>query len=423
MRTLPDRTPPPERLCNLQRLLQALESRGLDGIVATSALNVFYLSGFNAIAHKSNEPRPYAIILSRHQPEHPIAVVADYYLTPFLLHPGWIDDVRPFRAVMMSLDLSPRREDIDCFIPEKDRGTERVEHARRCYAFEMSTAVRGALEDLGLASQRVAFDDVGFGSRLGLEKVEVADGYDAMMFARAVKTRDELVALERATRLNQIAIERTVATWEPGMTWRQLDQTYNRSVVDLGGFVRDPGGMVWGHPRGADTTIHLHAGHADTEIPPGTHVMFDCHGTLDLYCWDGGKTWVVDGEPVGDAKRNFRATTEVAQTLLDAMRPGVRVSELQAGGRRTYQKCGVPEPDKALIYFHGIGLSHMDLELMNADGEPQRDWRLEEGMVVALHLLYPGSERERSWVEEVVVVTREGGRGLFSWGFEPLTGI
>jgi hypothetical protein len=27
----------------------------------------------------------------------------------------------------------------------------------------------------------------------------------------------------------------------------------------------------------------------------------DCHGTIDLYCWDGGKTWVVEGEPEGAA--------------------------------------------------------------------------------------------------------------------------
>jgi glycine/D-amino acid oxidase-like deaminating enzyme len=34
----------------------------------------------------------------------------------------------------------------------------------------------------------------------------------------------------------------------------------------------------------------------------------DCHGTMDLYCWDGGKTWVIDAEPEGGAK----ATTAVA---------------------------------------------------------------------------------------------------------------
>ena len=60
-------------------------------------------------------------------------------------------------------------------------------------------------------------------------------------------------------------------------------------------------------------TIMLSTGFEDSEVEPGTHVMFDCHGTIDLYCWDGGKTWVVDGEPEGDAKRWAKATTAVAR--------------------------------------------------------------------------------------------------------------
>ena len=62
------RVPLPKRFCNLDRLLFAMKARGLDGIVATAPWNVFYLTGFNAIAHKSDEPRPYAVILSRHMP-------------------------------------------------------------------------------------------------------------------------------------------------------------------------------------------------------------------------------------------------------------------------------------------------------------------------------------------------------------------
>src|SRR3546814_5270449 len=74
------RIPLPKRFCNIERLWHALEVRGLDGIVACQPHNVFYLTGFNPIAHKADEPRPYAVLLSRHAPEHPILVVADYYL-------------------------------------------------------------------------------------------------------------------------------------------------------------------------------------------------------------------------------------------------------------------------------------------------------------------------------------------------------
>ena len=396
-----------------------MEARGLDGIVATSAQNVFYLTGFNAIAHKSDEPRPYAVILSRHARAHPVMVLADYYLATVLAQPGWVEDLRPFRAVMMPLDLPPSRADIDRFMP---RGSsDSVERARKHYAFDMGTALLGALKDLRLERGRVAFDDPGFGMRLALDGIEIADGYDALMYARAVKTETELRLLERATQLNEAAIGRTIGAWEKGCTWRELGGAYARAAVDLGGFVRDPGAMVWSHPQGAEATITLQTGHEDGDIGRGTHVMFDCHGTLDLYCWDGGKTWVAGDEPTASGKRNADATAKVAEALLEAMRPGARVSALQALARGVYRKAGVPDSAGAISFFHGLGLSHMDLEQRTADGRANGDWALEKGMVVPLHLLVPGGERERYWLEEVVEVTERGGRALFSWGFGPLT--
>jgi Xaa-Pro aminopeptidase len=414
------RAPLPKRFCNLDRLLFALAARGLDGIVATAPWNVFYLTGFNAIAHKSDEPRPYAVILSRHAPEHPIMVLADYYLATFITQPSWVEDLRPFRAVMMPLDLPARRSDIDRFIP-RSGAAPWLANARATYAFDMAGTVRGALKDLKLDRGRVAFDDMAFGFRLGVEGLTVVDGYDPMMFARAVKTPAELRLLERATALNEAAIRATMACWDRGATWRDLNRAYARAVTELGGFVRDPGGMVWGHPRGADPALMLATGLEDGAVGPGTHVMFDCHGTIDLYCWDGGKTWVVEGEPEGPAKRFAEATGRVAQMLIAAMRPGARISELQARGRDIYRREGVPDPDAAVIFFHGLGLSHMDIEQTKADGRPNGDWTLEDGMVVPVHLLYPGGEHERFWVEEVVAIGPDGGRPLFSWGFGALT--
>jgi len=419
--TTPQREPLPRRFCNLDRLLHAMAARGLEGIVATTAQNVFYLTGFNAIAHKSDEPRPYAVLLSRHAPERPILVIADYYLATFLSQPTWVEDIRPFRAVMMPLDLAPARADIDRFIPPGGSELAWLQRARENYAYDMTAALRGALSDLGLSRGRVAFDDPGFGMRLGLDGIEIADGYDAMMYARAVKTGTELQLLARSTQLNQAAIGRAIAAWRTGFTWRDLSQAYAAAAVELGGFVQDPGAMVWNHPQGADATILLQTGLENGEIRRGSHVMFDCHGTRDLYCWDGGKTWVVEGEPEGAGKRNAEATARVAEELLVAMRPGARVSGLQSRARAVYHRAGLPNPAEAVIFFHGLGLSHMDIEQRTAEGKANSDWMLENGMVVPLHLLVPGGERERYWLEEVVVVTQSGGRPLFSWGFRPLT--
>jgi Xaa-Pro aminopeptidase len=354
-------------------------------------------------------------------PDHPIFVTADYYLASFLQKPGWVEDIRPFRAVMMPLDLPAKTDDIERFIPQHAAGNVMMERARKSYAFDMGTAMRKAMADLKLDSGRIGFDDIGYGLRLGMDGVEVTDCTEALMSARRVKTEAEMKLLQRSTNLNEAAIQKTVASWSKGATWRDLNHAYSCAVVELGGFVRDPGGMVWGHPRGSDPTLMLQTGLEDEEVAPGTHVMFDCHGTLDLYCWDGGKTWVVEGEPEGGAKLFATATSDVAEALLDAMRPGAKVSGLQALARDVYRKSGVPDPASAVIFFHGLGLSHWDMELTNAEGKPNSDWVLEEGMVTPIHLLYPGGEHERSWLEEVIVIGKDGGRPLFSWGFDPIT--
>lgn len=420
-----ERKPLPKRFCNLDRLLHALEARGLDGIVATVPQNVFYLSGFNGIAHKSDEPRVCAVILSRHAPEHPIMVVADYYLATFLSQETWIEDIRPFRAVMMAMDLPQQKSDVDLFIPADAAGSALMNNARQRYTFDMASSLEQALSELGLTDGKVAFDDLGFGMRLDLKgrSMEVVDGYDPMMFARSIKTPAELGFLRRSSKLNEAAIHKTVASWQKGATWRDLNLIYATAVAELGGFVRDPGGMVWGHPRGTEETIMLATGFEDTEVTAGTHVMFDCHGTIDLYCWDGGKTWIVDGEPQGDGKKWAAATSAVWETLIGAMKPGAKIKDLQVLARDTYRKAGVPDPERALIFFHGLGLSHMELELMTSEGDkPGGNWTLEEGMVAPIHLLYPGSEFDRSWCEEVVEIRSEGGHPLFSWGPDPITG-
>jgi hypothetical protein len=69
---------------------------------------------------------------------------------------------------------------------------------------------------------------MGFGFGLEVDWLEVADGYDPLMFARAVKTPTELRLLERATVLNEAAIRATMASWDKGATWSDLNRSYGR---------------------------------------------------------------------------------------------------------------------------------------------------------------------------------------------------
>ena len=410
----------PKKLCNIERLVDALTMRNLDGVVVSSPYNTYYLSGFKGIAHKSDEPRPYSVVFSRHQPDHPVLLVADYYVGSLINQPTWIEDIRSFRAVMLPLDLPPQDSDLERFLPKGIDGVPWGESLRSHYSDNIAQSCREAMTDLDLASGRVAFDDLRFGQQLGMEGVEVLDGYDPMMYARCVKTDVEIELLKRATTLNEEAICKSIKAWGPGMLWQEFNHEYHKAVVELGGFVRDPGAMVWGNPCGGEPAVTLHSRVDDFVMEPGMNILFDCHGTIDLYCWDGGKTWVVDGELKGDAKQYANATAAAATAVMEAMRPGAKISELQRVGRSVYRKSGVAGAEDVLIFFHGLGLSHMELEQFGVDGVPNHDWQLEANMVVPLHILYPGDEHHRVWIEEVVRVTPDGGEPFFGWGLDPI---
>ncbi len=103
-----------------------------------------------------------------------------------------------------------------------------------------------------------------------------------------------------------------------------------------------PEGMVLAHPTGQDPEVWLQTGFEDFVVEEGTHVMFDCHGTWNQYCWDGGKTWVAGDTADGTSALAASATAEAMRVIEDAMRPSTGITELQRLGRDVYRKMGVP---------------------------------------------------------------------------------
>jgi Xaa-Pro aminopeptidase len=304
------RSPLPSQLCNVGRLWQTLEQRGLDGLVAYSRPNVLYLSGFAPPSNQSvHETNAYAaVVVSRHAPDQPVIVVAEFDLAYFLSQPSWITDVRPYATLLLPFDVPLGDSPLDRFIPLGQRHTAWADTAQ-------------------------------------FDTLEAVDAYGALKYVRQVKTDAELNLLRTATLLNQQAIEQTIATWSRGSTWQEMVHTYNVTATALGGFVRDPGAVVVANPPGADPALYMTSGLEDFVVEPGSHIMWDCHGTWQHYCWDGGKTWVVDDDPLPDARAAF-------------------------------------------IFFHGLGLEHIDMEI----------------------------------TEEIFLVTPDGGQAFFTWDHAPLTG-
>ena len=187
----------------------------------------------------------------------------------------------------------------------------------------MIDSLNSAFTDLKLSGKRVAFDDARLGMRMLDDIDRLADGFGLLMSARSVKSPVEIDMLRKATAINQSAIEATIERWQPGMTWFDLTHTYNVAATEAGGFVHDPGALVLASSRGSDTSVAFTEEFDDFEIEPGMRIMFDCHGTKDLYCWDGGKTWIVDGQPEDMTTPAAVGTKNAMLAIHEGRKPGV----------------------------------------------------------------------------------------------------
>jgi Xaa-Pro aminopeptidase len=418
--------PSPDRFCNFDRLLSMMERLDVDGLVSSYSLNVFYLSGFygTQAAHEANSSG--VVVIPREHPERAILLVADLMLATFATRPTWIEDIRPYPGAL-GLPFDPKR--VEHMVPEPLKATPSGAHMLANYSETKDGALATALKDLGLGQGRIGFDNLQTPSSLADLEVEVLNIYRPMIWVRMVKTPAELDHLARAAKINQQAIEGAVGSWSDGMTLHDLNRTYDRLARELGGVVETP---VSNAIFNADADDPLAAKplpfpwqtgvEKDYVLRSGANIMFDCHGFWNRYCWDGGKTWIIGDQVKGETKRIADASGDATEEMVSMMKPGVRISELQKLGRGVFQKHGL-RADDVLVFFHGLGLEHNDLETepgSERDKQDDFDWTLQEGMIAACHIAYPGDLRERYFIEEIAIVTDHGGSPLFDWGVKPL---
>jgi Xaa-Pro aminopeptidase len=109
------------------------------------------------------------------------------------------------------------------------------------------------------------------------------------------------------------------------------------------------------------------------------------------------------GAPTMKVKRTYRAVLEAQLAAIDAVRPGVRCSRVDAAARNVLKVCGL---DQAFIHSTGHGLG---LEIHEPPRIGKRDkTRLQPGMAITIE---PGVYLEDFGgirIEDTVVVTEKG---------------
>lgn len=337
-----------------QRLVSALDERGLDAMLVTDLTNVRYLTGYvgsNAIAMIGNG--------------------------------------------------------IGTLFTDSRYAVSAREQAAGC---EVVIGRRDLLGDVA-----TALSDLPGGARVGVESehltlarhrrmTEALEGVDLEPVAglvedlRIVKDADEIAAIARAAEVADRALAKVLATDIVGRTERDV-------AWDLEGAIRGAGGerssfdiIVAGGPRGA----RPHAVPGPEPIPADSLVVIDLGAVVDGYCSDMTRM-VATGDLVPELERAWRVCHRAQAVAVEAVRPGMRGDELDAVARDLISDEGFGDAFGHGL-GHGVGLDIHERPGVRQEGRDQ----LESGMVITVE---PGIYLEGIGgvrVEDLLVVRDSG---------------
>jgi len=247
-----------------------------------------------------------------------------------------------------------------------------------------------ALRRLGLSGRVASEPGVLSAAAAAILGEPVVDARPELLRLQAVKSADEVERIRAAVRLADAGIAACRAAATAGM--REIDLW----AEVLGGIERAAGSRT---PVLAD----LVSGARTEGIggPPGERALEDgdvilCDLSPRLRGWwaDSCATIAV-GQPPPELCRAHERAVQTLDALLDAIRPGLKASELDALGRARM--------DYPHHTGHGLGVTpHQFPRIV-----PASAWTLEPGMVIALEPgTYPGPWGVR--VERVALVTEDG---------------
>jgi Xaa-Pro aminopeptidase len=262
-----------------------------------------------------------------------------------------------------------------------------------------------ALKASGLTRGRIAVDDMRIKymlEQIGFDGVTLVPGENIFRYIRMVKSEPEVALMRVAGRNNATAALNTIRAIEPGMTFDEVEHRFRAECAALGSEMTS---LL------AGVTIGLFP---DGEAVKGKPFLIDAVSHFRQYHGDFSRT-VCLGEPGKDVLARAKANKIGRDAVFEAIRPGVRFSELVRVARDAQVKAGMP-PEILVINPHTLGLEHGDSPARIESGYgPPVDHVLEENMVLTVDLPYIEVGWGAGHNEDLLRVTKTG--------YEPLNAI
>ncbi|MDE3075769.1 MAG: aminopeptidase P family protein, partial [Chloroflexota bacterium] len=351
---------------NLPRVKRIMGEQGLDGLVATTVENIYYLSGMWEMS----------VEMFPHDAQAYVVNTADTLDKPVV--------VTSVGDADMTLACDPRPGDVitygsfNRYLPDGCSLDPDERHVLERTASPRASALEGlcaALESAGLAGKTVGLDERGLNPSYlpqvqeRFPSMKIVPAAQIFRTMRMSKTDEELKRMIGALRATEAAMRATVASARAGVTERELFHVFEKAIVE-------------NHARPGFTLIRFGKGMALGQVPSGDatltegdYIWFDVGCTYAGYRSDIGRIWPY-GEPSRKVRDYFAASKAGQTTAIEMMKPGVRAKDVFEAAVNRVRDAGIPHYQRHHV-GHGIGIEYYDAPVL----APAYDTPLEEGMV------------------------------------------
>lgn len=387
-------------LLNTSRAHSIMDREGLDGLLATSAENVYSLSGVQSLVQNMFpwDSQVYALV-GRDNLSAPYVIVPTVDVDTALEGFGGITVINYgtfYKYLSKTAKLSPSETRLKELTldrePEKDA----------------YSALVVALKKSGLADKAVGYDERGIGPDYvrsiveDLPKLKLKPASSLFKEIRLVKTPEEINRLRTAAQITEKAIMHAISSIKEGDTEIEVAREFEKALLDQGA-------------RTSFTCLHFGRNIAFVETSPwetplkqGDLIWFDVGCFYKGYASDTSRVFAF-GDPGKRAMDFYEALLEGWKIGIETIRHGVAAKDVFNKSVLRVRETGIPGFERTHV-GHGIGLETYDPPTLG----PDNDSLLESGMVINLELPYYEIGFGGFNIEDTVVVTDDSPEFLTS---------
>jgi len=389
----------PGVLVNVERAKKLMDREDLDGLIASTLENTFYMSGSWS---EGLEQHPYDdesyVVATRDALAAGVIVLSvgavGQALEAYSTLQRIVTHGKHFREVAPDVTLNHEEEWVKAVA---------VDRTPKPSGFD---ALADSIIQCGLAESSVGVDELGSNRQLlaklaeRFPKMRVKPAFHLFREIRMVKTAEEQDRMVRALRGSEAAIRTVGEALREGVTELEMFKVANEAIVQadclpLWSSVRFGRNMAYGTISDA------------TPLKKGDSIWFDIGCTYLGYRSDIGRTFSF-GEPSAKQRRLYDACKAGQSRALELLKPGVTAGHVFAKAVERVRESGIPEYKRRHV-GHGIGIEWYELPRM----VPDSDFVIDLGTMLEVETPYYELGFGGAMLEDLAVVTPNGAK-LFS---------